>query len=109
MQKTCKLQKFTLVYHVGVFVMVLAIATATDFCRNFTQYQRTVIQKPVEVRSHERVTGYYISPEMFESFKMTMLQSRKSYTLSNLPQNIKEKMAEAKMDARYAHLDSLMD
>lgn len=67
--------------------MVLAIATATDFCRNFTQYQRTVIQKPVEVRSHERVTGYYISPEMFESFKMTMLQ--RLDVVKNAVENIK--------------------
>ncbi len=41
-----------------------AVVAATEFCRNFSTYQRRVQREPIQVRSHEKVTGYYARPRI---------------------------------------------
>jgi len=89
--------------------MVWATATATDFTRNFTQYQRNVAKGPVQVKSHDRVTGYYISPQMFEDMQKILLSSRKRYHPSELPDSALSAIRDAQVDKRHAYLDALMD
>ena len=42
------------------------VVSATEFTRNFSSYQRSVQVEPIEVQSHDKVTGYFLSPEHFE-------------------------------------------
>ncbi|GBQ85918.1 hypothetical protein AA14337_3196 [Acetobacter malorum DSM 14337] len=44
-----------------------------------------------------------------EDAKASFLETRKSYALPDIPQEVKAEMHGAKMDARHSHLNSLMD
>lgn len=82
---------------------------ATDFCRNFGQYQRRVQREPIEVRSHERTTGYFISEEEFKRYMRLSNAARQAYHPSELPEHLKRAIAEARMDPRHEHLNELLD
>lgn len=82
---------------------------ATEFSRNFGRYQRVVQREPVEVRSHEQTTGFYISPEDFEQYQRLLAASRKAYHPAELPAHLQRAIADARMDPRHDHLNKLME
>ena len=88
--------------------MTVAV-TSTEFCRNFATYQRRVQREPIQVRSHDKVTGYYISAEDYQRIEEILAASRRGYHPSELPQHLKAAVREVRMDERHNHLDALMD
>ena len=82
---------------------------ATDFCRKFGQYQRQAQREPIKVHSHGQVTGYFVSPEMFEQIEQLVLASRRAYHPSELPDHIKQALAVAGMSGEHDHLNELME
>lgn len=88
--------------------MTTAVA-ATDFCRNFSKYNRQVQREPIQVKSHETVTGYYVSPEDYDRMQRILAASRRAYHPSELPPSLKEAVRNARMDPRHDHLNALMD
>ena len=86
-----------------------AVVTATDFCRNFATYQRQVQRETIEVRSHEKVTGYYISPETFHRLEELLAASRRPYHPSELPEHLKDAVRDAHMAPEHDHLNALLD
>ncbi len=82
---------------------------ATEFCRNFAAYQRQVQRGPIEVQSHGRPTGYFISPEDFEHYQRVIAASRKAYHPSELPAHIQEAIRTARMSSEHDHLNALID
>jgi PHD/YefM family antitoxin component YafN of YafNO toxin-antitoxin module len=58
--------------------MTTAVA-ATDFCRNFAEYQRRVQREPIRVQSHGKMTGYFVSAEELEGVQRILAQSRKAH------------------------------
>lgn len=85
------------------------VVAATEFCRNFATYQRQVQREPIQVRSHEKVTGYYVSPEDYQRIEEILSASRRGYHPSELPEHLKAAVRDARMDERHSHLDALMD
>lgn len=86
-----------------------AVATATEFTRNFAEYQRRVQREPIEVRSHEKVTGYFLSPEDFERVQAILAAARRPYHPAELPEHLKDAIRDARMGEEHDHLDALLD
>lgn len=82
---------------------------ATEFCRNFGEYQRRAQREPIQVQSHGKTTGYFVSADEFERFQRILSESRKSYHPSELPQDLLAAVKDARMEPRHAHLDNLLD
>ena len=83
--------------------------TATEFCRNFADMQRSVQREPIEVRSHEKVTGYFVSPETFERVSQILAASRRRHHPSELPEHLKAAIRDARMGEEHNHLNALLD
>jgi hypothetical protein len=86
-----------------------AVVTATEFTRNFASYQRSVHREPIEVRSHEKVTGYFLSPEDYLRVEQILAASRRPYHPSELPAYLKAAVKDARMGAEHDHLNALLD
>jgi len=86
-----------------------AVVAATEFCRNFSSYQRKVQREPIEVRSHDKVTGYYVSAEDYERMQRVLAASRRAYHPSELPEPLMEAISNARVDSKWDHLNALMD
>jgi hypothetical protein len=85
------------------------VVSATEFTRNFSSYQRSVRVEPIEVQSHDKVTGYFLSPEHFERVKEILLASRRAYHPSELPRHVMAAIKDAKMAPEHDHLNALLD
>jgi hypothetical protein len=85
------------------------VVSATEFTRNFSSYQRSVRVEPIEVQSHEKVTGYFLSPEAFERVTQILLASRRAYHPSELPEHLKAAIKDARMAPEHDHLNALLD
>jgi PHD/YefM family antitoxin component YafN of YafNO toxin-antitoxin module len=86
-----------------------AVATATDFCRNFATWQRRAHREPVEVRHHDKPVGYYISAEDYERVQRILMASRRAYHPSELPEHLVKALDQGRMDPRHDHLNVLLD
>ena len=49
---------------------------ATEFAKNFGRYRDMVQAEPVEVTSHDRVAGYFISKQDFEALQALKRDAR---------------------------------
>lgn len=58
---------------------------ASQFVRNFGQYQDQAIREPVIVTSHNRVVGVFLSPDDYTSLRRASL---KSYHGANIPDEL---------------------
>jgi len=82
---------------------------ATEFCRNFATYQRQVQREPIQVRSHGKITGYFVSAEEFERAQRILAESRKAYHPAELPGHLRDAVAGARMAPEHAKLDRLLE
>jgi hypothetical protein len=82
--------------------------SATAFARNFAQIQHDVRTETVEVTSHSRVTGYFVSPEDFAEFGSLRAKARRSLMVGNLPEETVKGLKKTKMDKRHMALNALM-
>lgn len=85
------------------------VTTSAEFCRNFSYYERHVREEPVEIRSDDSVTGYFVSPEDFLRVKMILDDARKPYHPQELPDELVAAIRNAKMDDRHDCLNYLME
>jgi len=87
---------------------MVAVA-ATEFVRNFAHYKNEAQREPVAITSHGRTEAYFISAAEYEFVQRVLRESRKPYHPNELPLHLKEGIADAKMDSRHDHLNSLLD
>jgi hypothetical protein len=85
------------------------VVTATEFTRNFASYQRSVQREPIEVRSHEKVTGYFLSPEDYDRVAQILSASRRRYHPSELPKHLQAAIRDARMGPEHDRLNALLD
>ena len=87
----------------------MTTVAATEFARNFTAWREAAQREPVEVISHKRVAGYFISAREFEEFRRYKdMQPVARYVHEMSEEEIKA-IAEARMDSRHDHLNALLD
>jgi PHD/YefM family antitoxin component YafN of YafNO toxin-antitoxin module len=80
---------------------------ASEFTRNFGRYRMRAQREPVAVSSHGQVTGYFIGADEYEEFKRYR-ESRRSFATAELSDERIKAVAESRMDARHAHLDTML-
>jgi PHD/YefM family antitoxin component YafN of YafNO toxin-antitoxin module len=86
-----------------------AVVTATEFHRNFATIQRQVQREPIEVRSHEKVTGYFISAETYQRIEKLLIASRRAYDTSELPEHLMAAVKDSRMAPEHDRLNALLD
>lgn len=82
---------------------------ASEFSRNFGKYRDTVQRETVAVTSHERITGYFVSVFEYEEYMKLKAKMPKAYAIEELSEETIQAIANAKMDKRHNHLNSLLD
>jgi len=82
---------------------------ATEFCRNFGEYQRRAQREPIEVRSHGKTTGYFVSADAYERFERVLAASRQTFLPSELPADLMAAIKESRMDAKHEALNTLLE
>jgi hypothetical protein len=82
---------------------------ASEFTRNFGRYRMQAQRAPVPVSSHGHVTGYFIGPSEYEAFLRFQQNARRSFATVDLPEEKIQAIGHARMDARHAHLDAMLD
>ena len=81
---------------------------ASEFTRNFGRYRLLAQREAVEVTSHGHVTGYFVPAEEYQEF-MRFKAQRRSFATADLSEDEVRAIAEARMDARHDHLNTLLD
>lgn len=87
----------------------MATIPATEFAKNFGRYRELVQREPIAVTSHERVTGYFVSPAEYEEYLRLKAMASKATAVEELSEATIRAIAASKMDARHTHLNSLLD
>ena len=82
---------------------------ATESCRNFATYQRQVQREPIQVQSHGKTTGYFVSAEEFERVQRILAESRKAYHPAELPEHLRTAVKGARMAPEHANLNRLLE
>lgn len=82
---------------------------ATEFCRNFGEYQRRAQREPIEVQSHGKTTGFFVSTEDFQRMQQALSEARQAYHPSELPDDLFEALKKSRMDPKHTALDRLLD
>jgi PHD/YefM family antitoxin component YafN of YafNO toxin-antitoxin module len=82
--------------------------SAAEFIRNFGTFQRMVAREPIEVTSHGKIAGVYVSAEDAALLKR-IRASRQAYHPWELPDELREALRKAEPGSESDGLDHLMD
>jgi prevent-host-death family protein len=82
---------------------------ATEFTRNFGLYREIVQREPVEVTSHGRATGYFVSAVEFEDLQRLKAMARQTFATADLSEEDAETIASGRMAPEHEHLNALLD
>ena len=82
--------------------------SAAEFIRNFGTFQRMVAREPIEVTSHGKIAGVYVSAEDAALLKR-IRASRPAYHPWELPDEFREALRKAEPGSESDGLDHLMD
>ena len=82
---------------------------ATEIAKRFSRYRQAAQREPVAVTHHGRVTEVLVSRHDYEDYMRLKAEATRAMTASELSPELLAALAEARMDPRHAHLDSLMD
>ena len=69
--------------------------TASEFCRNFGRFRLDAQREPVEVTSHGRVTGYFLSAVEFGHYQELLRREREVLVVGHLTDDVVEAIATA--------------
>jgi hypothetical protein len=81
---------------------------ASEFTRNFGRYRMQAQREAVAVSSHGSITGYFVAPDEYEEFRR-FRQRRRSFATAELPDDKAQAIGASRMDARHAHLDTMLE
>ena len=81
---------------------------ATEFTRNFRQYNLEAQREPVAVSNHGKIDGYYMSAIEFNELQKVRVAMRRSYTLKTLPDHLYTAIVNTKVDPKYDNLNELL-
>ena len=87
----------------------MVATTATKFAKRFGRYKEEAQREPVAITSHGRVSGYFVSAREYAELERLRAFERHVYRLDNLPDEIAEAIAAARMDPAHEHLNKLLD
>lgn len=82
---------------------------ATEFARNFGRYREAAQHEAVAVKSHDRITGYFVSARDYEEYQRLKAYAPVSLAVEELDAETIKALATARMDSRHDALNHLMD
>lgn len=82
---------------------------ATEFARHFSRYKEAAQREPVAVRSHDRISGYFVSARDYEEYQRFKALMPVAVAAEELDDDTLRALAETKMDKRHTALNALMD
>jgi PHD/YefM family antitoxin component YafN of YafNO toxin-antitoxin module len=82
---------------------------ATEVAKRFSRYRQAAQREPVAVTHHGRVTEVLLSKHDYEDYMRLKRQATRALRADELSEDMLRALTEARMDARHAHLDALMD
>ena len=83
--------------------------SASEFARNFGRYREAVQRGPVEVTSHGRTSGYFVSAVAFEEYQKLRAMARQAYKVADLPKSFVDALASSRMNPSHNALNALLD
>ena len=81
---------------------------AAEFARNFGRYKLRAQRQAVPVSSNGTLAGYFVSPDEYEEL-LKLRSTRRRFRTADLTDSEVDQIAGARMSARHAHLDKLLD
>lgn len=82
---------------------------ATEFARHFSRYKEAAQREPIAVRSHDRISGYFVSARDYEEYQRFKAMMPVAVAAEELDDDTLRALSEAAMDKRHAGLNALMD
>lgn len=86
----------------------MATVQASRFSRNFGEYQDIAQREIVEVSSHGRLVGAFISPVELRRYRELLARERQVYTAGSIPADVLEMIANAEYPEDAPDIDHLM-
>jgi len=83
--------------------------SATEFAKNFGKYREAAQREPVEITSHGRPSGYFVSTQEFAELQRLRSLERRAYSIGSIPDELAAAIAGAAMSAAHDHLNQLLD
>jgi hypothetical protein len=74
----------------------MSVVSASQFARSFGRLQDEAFSQPIQVTSHGRVIGAYISAAEFEHFERLKRREAQSLVVGELPDDLVEAIEGAK-------------
>lgn len=81
---------------------------AAEFARNFGRYKLLAQREAVPVSSNGTLAGYFVAPHEYEELHK-LKNMRRRFLTAELPDDVVESIAAARMDERHDHLNALLD
>jgi hypothetical protein len=82
---------------------------ASEFCRNFGRIQFEAQRDTIEVTSHGRATGYFLSPAEYAKYQSLRVMSRRHLQVGELPPDVVAAIEQSEMDSRHDYLNRLLE
>lgn len=82
--------------------------TATEFAKEFGRYKEEAQREPVAITTHGRISGYFVSAREYAELQRLRALERRAYRLNELPREIVEGIAAARMSPAHDHLNELL-
>lgn len=83
--------------------------TATEFAKEFGRYKEEAQREPVAITTHGRISGYFVSAREYAELQRLRALERRAYRLNELPRELVEGIAAAKVDPKHDSLNRLLD
>jgi len=83
--------------------------TATEFAKRFSRYRQAAQREPIAVTHHGRATEVLMSKADYDDYLRLKRREPRALWAWEIPDDLLEAVASARVDPRHAHLDALMD
>lgn len=85
------------------------LVPATDFAKNFGKFKEQVQREPIEITSHGRISGYFVSEPDYREFERAKEHMRRVYSIEEMPDDLFQSIVDSKMNSKHDHLNALLD
>src|SRR5258707_913868 len=73
--------------------------TATEFVNKFGQWNQEVQAEPIEVKSHGRTVGFYVSPKEYAKYEELKADMTRIHDLNDMPNEFWDEINMQRADA----------
>ena len=86
----------------------MAAVPASEFTKEFGRYKEEAQREPIAITTHGRISGYFVSAHEYGELQRLRALERRAYRLSELPRDLIEAIATARMSPEHDYLNGLL-